>query len=101
PTAERILQVLPSYNITHFACHGISAINPAYSQLLLVKESMSHGGFPTEEADKLHVKDIAMLKLPESRLDYISVTNSTSLRLIDQVTYIVSSFHIAGSPHVT
>ena len=42
PPATRVLQVLPSYSIAHFACHGISLTNPAHSHLLLLKESISH-----------------------------------------------------------
>jgi len=124
-TAERVLQALPGYSIAHFACHGVSTTNPANSHILLLKESISNNGetisnneesishnkesishncLCTEEADKLHVKDIAALKLPAARLAYLSAcstANSTSSRLIDEVTHIVSSFHIAGFPHVT
>ena len=99
PTAERVLQALPGYSITHFACHGISSTNPADSHLVLRKES--HDG--TEEVDKLCVKDIAALNLPAARLAYLSAcstANSTSPKLIDEVTHIVSSFHIAGFAHV-
>ena len=102
PTAERVLQVLPHYNIAHFACHGVSSVNPADSHLLLLKESISHD-LRTEEADKLRVKDIAALKLPEARLAYLSAcstADNTSPMLVDEVTHIVSSFHIAGFPHV-
>jgi len=35
PAAERVLQILPGYSIAHFACHGVSSINPADSHLLL------------------------------------------------------------------
>jgi len=101
PTAERVLQVLPGYNIAHFSCHGVSEINPADSHLLLVKESISNGS--AEEVDKLRVKDIAALKLPAARLAYLSAcstAHSTSSELADEVTHIVSSFHIAGFIHV-
>ena len=96
PTAERVLQALPGYSIAHFACHGVSVINPADSHLLLHKKR-------TEEVDKLRVKDIAALKLPAARLAYLSAcstANSTSSDLVDEVTHIVSSFHIAGFVHV-
>ncbi|KAF8423527.1 CHAT domain-containing protein [Tirmania nivea] len=99
PTAERVLQALPGCNVTHFACHGLSSINPADSHLLLLKESISHDGLCTEEVDKLRVKDIAALKLPAARLAYLSAcstANSTLSELVDEVTHIVSSFHIAG-----
>ena len=103
PTAESVLQALPLYSIAHFACHGVSLINPADSHLLLLKESISHDGVYTEEVDMLRVKDIAALKLPAARLAYpsaCSTANSTSSELIDEVTHIVSSFHIAGFPQV-
>jgi len=96
PTAEGVLQVLPCYNIAHFACHGVSSNNPADSHLLLHKELI-------EEVDKLRVKDIAALKLPAARLAYLSAcstANSTSSKLADEVTHIVSSFHIAGFTNV-
>ncbi|RPB27039.1 hypothetical protein L211DRAFT_780416 [Terfezia boudieri ATCC MYA-4762] len=96
PSAERILRVLPGYSIAHFACHGVSLINPADSHLLLLKED-------TEAVDRLRVKDIAALKLPKARLAYLSACStaeSTSSDLVDEVTHIVSSFHIAGFSHV-
>ncbi|KAF8417974.1 CHAT domain-containing protein [Tirmania nivea] len=101
PTAERVLQALPNYSIAHFACHGVSSINPADSHLLLSKQSISHDGLCTEEIDKLRVKDIAALALPaaSSRLAYLSAcstANSTATELVDEVTHIVSAFHIAG-----
>ena len=91
PTAECVLQALSGYSIAHFACHGVSSINPAHSHLLLLKG--------TGDVDKLRVKDIAALKLPTARLAYLSAcstANSTSPSLVDEVTHIVSSFHIAG-----
>jgi len=96
PCAERVLQALPGYSIAHFACHGVSEINPADSHLLLRKTL-------AEEVDKLRVKDIAALKLPAAKLAYLSACStaeSTSEALIDEVTHIVSSFHIAGFIHV-
>ena len=98
PTAERVLHALLGYNIAHFSCHGVSSVNPAESHLLLLKESVLH-----DEVDKLHVKDIAALKLPIARLAYLSAcstANSTSPYLADEATHIVSSFHIAGFSHV-
>ena len=63
---------------------------------MLVKEH-------TEEVDELSVKNIAELNLPSARLAYLSAcstADSTSKDLVDEVTHIVSSFHIAGFPHV-
>ena len=97
PSAERVLQVLPSYPIAHFACHGVSEMNPAESHLLLLGERT------LAEVDKLRVKDIAALKLPLGRLAYLSAgstVESTSSDLVDEVTHIASSFHIAGFIHV-
>ena len=94
PTAERVLQLIPRYNIAHFACHGVSSLNPAHSHLLLLKG---------HEVDKLRVKDIAALKLPTARLAYLSAcstANTASPELLDEGTHIVSSFHIAGFAHV-
>jgi len=98
PSAECVLQALPHYNLVHFACHGVSSINPADSHLLLLKERTEF-----EEVDKLRVKDIAALKLPAARLAYLSACNTAntdSLKLLDEGTHIVSSFHIAGFVHV-
>ena len=103
PTAECVLRELPGYSIAHFACHGVSSPNPANSHLLLRKESISNDGLCTEEVDRLRVKDIAVLKLSGARLAYLSAcstANSTSEELADEVTHIVSSFHISGFPHV-
>ena len=98
PTSKRVLQALPGYSIAHFACHGVSSINPADSHLLLLKEY-------TEEVDRLRVKGISALKLPAARLAYLSACstanlNSTSPEPVDEVTHIVSSFHISGFSHV-
>ena len=100
PTPKQVLQVLPHYNIAHFACHGVSSENPADSHLLLLKDRTE---FELEEAGKLRVNDIAALKLPTARLAYLSAcstADSISRYLIDEVTHIVSSFHIAGFAHV-
>ena len=78
-------------------------MNPADSHLLLAKESFSVDGLHTEDIDKLRVKDIAALKLPVARLAYLSACStaqSNSSELADEVTHIVSSFHIAGFAHV-
>jgi len=102
PSAAHVLQLLPGFSIAHFACHGVSDINPADSHLLLLKESILHD-VRTEEVDKLRVKDIAALKLPAARLAYLSACStaeSTSSSLLDEVTHVVSSFHIAGFTHV-
>ena len=96
PSAAYVLQHLPSYSIAHFACHGVSSINPADSHLLLLRDH-------TEQVDKLRVKDIAALKLPAARLAYLSAcstADSASSALVDEVTHITSSFHIAGFAHV-
>ena len=69
---------------------------------MLVKESVSHDDFHTEEVDKLPINDIAGLKLPVARLAYLSAcgtANSPSSVLVDEVTHLVSSFHIAGFMH--
>jgi len=106
PTAELVLQVLSAYQVAHFACHGVSHINPADSHLLLLRQRKEGVGpiHPlVDSVDKLRVKDIAALKLPVARLAYLSACStaqSTSSRLADEVTHIVSSFHIAGFAHV-
>jgi len=100
PTVACVLQALPHYSIAHFACHGVSSTNPADSHLLLLRE---RPGEQTEEVGKLRVKDIAALKLPAARLAYLSAcstANTDSLKLLDEGTHIVSSFHIAGFVHV-
>ncbi|KAF8456980.1 CHAT domain-containing protein [Terfezia claveryi] len=91
PTAKCVLQALSGYSIAHFACHGVSSINPADSHLLLLAG--------TGDIDRLRVKDIAALKLPVARLAYLSAcstASNTTPELADEVTHIVSSFHIAG-----
>ncbi|RPB18078.1 hypothetical protein L211DRAFT_798522, partial [Terfezia boudieri ATCC MYA-4762] len=96
PSAAHVLNVLPGYTIAHFACHGVSSNNPAYSHLLLRKELSG-------EVDKLHVKDIAALKLPAAKLAYLSACSTArtaSSLLVDEVTHIVSAFHVAGFKHV-
>lgn len=51
----------------------------------------------------LRVSDIAALNLPAARLAYLSAcstANSPETKLADEVTHIVSSFHVAGFRHV-
>ncbi|RPB27041.1 hypothetical protein L211DRAFT_780541, partial [Terfezia boudieri ATCC MYA-4762] len=96
PCAEHVLQALSRHSIAHFACHGVSLTNPADSHLLLLKESILHDLY-REEVDKLRVKDIAALKLPKARIAYpsaCSTAESTSPRLIDEVTELLSHFWI-------
>jgi len=93
PNSQCILEALSGYSIAHFACHGVSSINPADSHLLLLKSS--------NEVDKLCVKNIAALRLhpTAARLAYLSAcstADSILFELLDEVTHIVSSFHIAG-----
>ncbi|KAF8456985.1 CHAT domain-containing protein [Terfezia claveryi] len=55
----------------------------------------------TGDVDKLRVKDIASLKLPALRLAYLSACDTANTTtFLDEVTHIVSSFHIAGSINV-
>ena len=93
PTVACALRALSGYSIAHFACHGESSSNPADSHLLLLSDA--------GEVDRLRVKDIAALKLREAsaRLAYLSAcstANSPWWLLSDEVTNIVSSFHVAG-----
>ena len=76
PTAGCVLKSLSGYSLAHFACHGVSEINPADSHLLLLKRAISDDGFCTEAVDKLCVKDVAMLKLPAARLAYLRLQYS-------------------------
>lgn len=108
PSAVHVLQVLSSYGIAHFACHGVSQTNPADSHLLLLKQrkqlkDLTDKIDQVDAIDKLRVKDIAALNLPGARLAYLSACNtaqSTSSSLLDEITHIVSSFHIAGFVNV-
>ena len=98
PTVKQVLEILPDYSMAHFACHGVSSTNPADSHLLLVNYKHCE-----EVVDKLCVKDIAALKLPAAKLAFLSACSTAhnpSNRLRDEVTHIVSSFHIAGFIHV-
>ena len=72
PTSKQRPEILPNYSIAHFACHGVSSMNPGHSHLMLAKESTLPDGHCEEVLDKLCVKDVAALKLPAARLAYIS-----------------------------
>ena len=75
--------------------------SPLKELVLQLKELTVHGLI--EVVDELRVKGIAALKLPAARLAYLSACStalSTSSELADEVTHIVSSFHIAGFVHV-
>ncbi|QBI53036.1 CHAT domain protein [Streptomonospora litoralis] len=94
PTAERVLQRLPSCAIAHFACHGTSdPTDPSQSRLLLY----DHARNP------LTVTSLGPLRLEGARLAYLSACSTAAIKtgdLIDEAIHVASAFQLAGFPHV-
>ncbi|MCY9785159.1 CHAT domain-containing protein [Nocardiopsis sp. EMB25] len=94
PTREKVLNLLPTYPIAHFACHGVSdPTDPSRSRLLL----HDHDTAP------LTVSALAPVQLDHVHLAYLSACETAaaaSTELIDEAIHLASAFQLAGYPHV-
>lgn len=100
PNTGQVLRQLPSHDITHFACHGVSDVeNPSKSSLLLRKNS----GPELEAVDKLSVGMISNTNIDRAKIAYLSACSTTgnySKQLADEPTCIASGLQLAGFSHV-
>ena len=92
-TKAEVLALLKDAQVMHFACHGISDIDPSRSRLLL----------NDWKTDPLCVSDVTSLKLKHPKLAYLSACHTASSRdisLLDEVIHLSSAFQLAGFPSV-
>ncbi|RPA90775.1 hypothetical protein L873DRAFT_1820491 [Choiromyces venosus 120613-1] len=95
PTPAEVLKQVQHYDIAHFACHGVSDINPSDSHLILLTPDGNN-------ADKLLARDISSLNTPGAQLAYLSACSSAknaSTDLADEVIHLASAFQLAGFSH--
>ncbi|RPA89051.1 hypothetical protein L873DRAFT_1796342 [Choiromyces venosus 120613-1] len=96
PTPTAVLNQVADFNFVHFACHGVSDVNPSDSHLMLLSPDGAN-------AAKLRVRDISTLNTQNAHLAYLSACSSarnSSLRLADEVIHLASGFQLAGFSHV-
>jgi CHAT domain-containing protein len=100
PSSNDILDQLEKCQISHFACHGVSdATDPSSSGLVLQRIAIDG----SLEQDYLSVYRISQLRLEHAWIAYLSACSTAEnkgTQLRDEVIHIVSSFQIAGFPHV-
>lgn len=106
PSADQVLEKLPSYHAIHFACHGISdAQKPSNSHLLLEKHDPSGPGSKPGTLDRLTVRTIStrLANIKNAQLAYhsaCSTADNPSVVLADESIHIASGFQLAGFSHV-
>ncbi|RPA95664.1 hypothetical protein L873DRAFT_1812412 [Choiromyces venosus 120613-1] len=96
PTPAAVLNKVADFNFVHFACHGVSDVNPSDSHLMLLSPDGAN-------AAKLRVRDISTLNTQNAHLAYLSACSSaqnSSRRLADEVIHLASGFQLAGFSHV-
>ncbi|CUS11113.1 unnamed protein product, partial [Tuber aestivum] len=95
PTPAEVLGKIKHHDIAHFACHGVSCINPSDSHLILFSQDGVH-------ADKLLARDISAMVVQNAQIAYLSACSSAknpSPELADEVIHLASAFQLAGFSH--
>ncbi|RPA93056.1 hypothetical protein L873DRAFT_1793879 [Choiromyces venosus 120613-1] len=97
PTPAEVPKKVQHYGIAHFACHGVSDVNPLDSHLILLTPDGNN-------SDKLQVlaRDISSLNTPGAQLASLSACSSaknTSTDLADEVIHLASPFELSGFSH--
>ncbi|KAL0631832.1 hypothetical protein Q9L58_009294 [Maublancomyces gigas] len=106
PSADQVLEKLPSYHAIHFACHGVSdAQKPSNSHLLLEKHDPSSPKSKPGTLDRLTVGTIStrLANIKNAQLAYhsaCSTADNPSVVLADESIHIASGFQLAGFSHV-
>ncbi|RPA95676.1 hypothetical protein L873DRAFT_1812442 [Choiromyces venosus 120613-1] len=96
PTPTAVLNEVADFNFVHFACHGVSDVNPSDSHLMLPSPDGAN-------AAKLRVRDISTLNTQNAHLAYLSACSSarnSSRSLADEAIHLASGFQLAGFSHV-
>ncbi|MFG2332463.1 CHAT domain-containing protein [Streptomyces sp. NPDC048604] len=87
-TAHAVLDALPRHDTAHFACHGVTDLDPSESRLLLA----DHRERP------LTVAALADLRLRDADLAYLSAcsTGVTAYAFADEFLHITAAFQLCG-----
>ncbi|WP_329377996.1 CHAT domain-containing tetratricopeptide repeat protein [Streptomyces sp. NBC_01716] len=89
-TVDAVVQALAAHSWVHFSCHGVSELlSPSQSGLIL------HDG-------RLTASDAAAQRLGSPELAMLSAcsTSQGGITLPDEAVHLMSSFQLAGYPHV-
>ncbi|CUS09057.1 unnamed protein product, partial [Tuber aestivum] len=95
PTPAEVLERIKYNEIVHFACHGVSCLNPSDSHLVLFNQDRISAG-------KLMARDISKLVSQNAHIAYLSACSSAknlSTDLADEVIHLASAFQLAGFSH--
>ncbi|CUS09063.1 unnamed protein product, partial [Tuber aestivum] len=95
PTPAEVLERIKYNEIVHFACHGVSCLNPSDSHLVLFNQDSISAG-------KLMARDISNLVTQNAQIAYLSACSSArnpSAKLADEVIHLASAFQLAGFSH--
>ncbi|CUS13391.1 unnamed protein product, partial [Tuber aestivum] len=95
PTPAEVLERIKYNEIVHFACHGVSCLNPSDSHLILFNQDRISAG-------KLMARDVSNLVTQNAQIAYLSACSSArnpSAKLADEVIHLASSFQLAGFSH--
>ncbi|CUS12371.1 unnamed protein product, partial [Tuber aestivum] len=95
PAPAEVLKQIQNHDIVHFACHGVSDVNPSNSHLVLFTPDGS-------SAAKLLARDIPNTVPLNAQLAYLSACSSAknpSTPLADEVIHLASAFQLAGFSH--
>ena len=93
PTRDEVLSTFRNYDVVHFSCHGISAVDPSESKLLL----------EDWEIRPLTVSGILSMNLQQCRIAYLSACHTAMTRdnsLLDESIHLLSAMQLAGFPSV-
>jgi tetratricopeptide (TPR) repeat protein len=103
PSCQDVLFNLPSCDLVHFACHGVSnPVDPSNSFLILQKQAEQQP-LSLPIPDRLTVQSIVQTHLGRSRIAYLSACSTAENmadQLVDEVIHLASGFQVAGFPHV-
>ncbi|KAJ9654217.1 hypothetical protein H2201_009035 [Coniosporium apollinis] len=101
PSAAEVVNRMPSYDVVHFVCHGVSdKEDPANSHLVLQKTQEPDGLLVQ---DNLTVEEISKVDLRRAHIAYLSACSTAENKvdpLADEVLHISSGFQVAGFAHV-
>ncbi|KAH8154785.1 uncharacterized protein LAJ45_01316 [Morchella importuna] len=96
PSADDVLTQFGSFEVMHFACHGVSnPYDPSESHLMLQRDSNT--------ADSLTVAAISRKNARTAQIAYLSAcstANNAATQLADEIIHIASGFQLAGFNHV-
>jgi tetratricopeptide (TPR) repeat protein len=103
PSAKKVLDELPKYNLVHVCSHGISdPIDPGKSHLVLWKHVTTPDS-DIRNMDRLTVSAISRAQTKKAVLVYLSACSTADVRapaLLDEGLHIGNAFQLAGFPHV-